>query len=204
MPLEAFVSNEPISPRLRTLTSLPGDLRYDGRMRRPIALAAFLLAAPLYAQVPQAVDPAEIPAYKVIAPGIVAAGQPAAEVLPKLGAMGFKTVLNLRMPDEGGPANERDVVESQGLRYVSVPVGPGRFGLAEIQSVEKVIGDPAARPILFHCASSNRVGAAWAAVLARRGKPLDEALAAGREAGLKSSTLEDAVRRIVAESPSNP
>jgi uncharacterized protein (TIGR01244 family) len=172
-----------------------------GQMRRSIALAAFLLAAPIYAQVPQAVDPAQIPAYRVIAPGIVAAGQPAAEALPKLAAMGFKTVLNLRMPDEGGPANEQGVVESQGLRYVSVPVGPGRFGLAEVESVEKVIGDPAAGPILFHCASSNRVGATWAVILARRGKPLDEALAAGREAGLKSSAMEDAVRRLVAESP---
>ena len=168
-------------------------------MRSALVLAACLLAAPIHAQVPEAVDPAQIPAYRVIAPGIVAAGQPAAEMLPKLAAMGFKTVLNLRMPDEGGPANEQGVVESQGLRYVSVPVGPGRFGLAEVESVEKVIADPAAGPILFHCASSNRVGAAWAAVLARRGKPLDEALAAGRAAGLKSSALEEAVRRIVAE-----
>jgi uncharacterized protein (TIGR01244 family) len=170
-------------------------------MRSALVLAACLLAAPIHAQVPQAVDPAQIPAYQVIAPGIVAAGQPAAAVLPNLAAMGFKTVLNLRMPDEGGPANEREVVESQGLRYVSVPVGPGRFGLAEVESVEKVIGDPAAGPILFHCASSNRVGAAWAAVLARRGKSLDEALAAGREAGLKSGAMEEAVRRIVAENP---
>src|SRR3972149_2701829 len=131
-------------------------------MRSALVLAVCLLAAPIHAQVPEAVDPAQIPAYRVIAPGIVAAGQPAAEMLPKLAAMGFKTVLNLRMPDEGGPANEQGVVESQGLRYVSVPVGPGRFGLAEVESVEKVIADPAAGPILFHCASSNRVGAAWA------------------------------------------
>ena len=170
-------------------------------MRSALVVAACLLAAPIHAQVPQAVDPAQIPAYRVIAPGIVAAGQPAAEVLPNLAAMGFKTVLNLRMPGEGGPVNEREVVESLGLRYVSVPVGPGRFGLAEVESVEKVIGDPAAGPILFHCASSNRVGAAWAAVLARRGKPLEEALAAGREAGLKSGAMEEAVRRIVAEHP---
>ena len=170
-------------------------------MRRALVLAALLLAAPIHAQVPQAVDPAQIPAYRVIAPGIVAAGQPATEVLPKLGAMGFKTVLNLRMPDEGGPANERDVVESQGLRYVSVPMTPSRFGLAEVETVEKLIGDPAAGPILVHCASSNRVGATWAAILARRGKPLEEALAAGREAGLKGGAMEDAVRRLVAESP---
>jgi uncharacterized protein (TIGR01244 family) len=174
-------------------------------MRSTLALLLLLPATVASAGVPETVDPTQIPNYKVIAPGIVAAGQPAAEVLPKLGAMGFKTVLNLRMPDEGGPANERDVVESQGLRYVSVPVTSGRFGLAEIETVEKVIGDPTAGPVLFHCASSNRVGAVWAAILARRGKGLDESLAAGREAGLRSAALEDAVRRIVlAANPAAP
>jgi uncharacterized protein (TIGR01244 family) len=167
-------------------------------MRHALVFAACLSAAVLHAQVPQSVDPGQIPAYQLIAPGIVAAGQPAPDVLPKLGAMGFKTVLNLRMPDEGGPANEREVVESQGLRYVSVPMTAASFSLADVEAVEKVIGDPAAGPVLFHCASSNRVGGTWAVIQARKGKSLDAALAAGREAGLKSATMEDAVRRLVA------
>jgi uncharacterized protein (TIGR01244 family) len=167
-------------------------------MRRALVLAVFLLSAPIQAQVPQAVDPAQIPAYRVIAPGIVAAGQPAAEVLPKLGAMGFRTVLNLRPAGEGGPASEREVVESQGLRYVTVPMTAATFSLADVEAVEKVIADPAAGPILFHCASANRVGGAWAAVLARRGLSLDEALVRGREAGLRSGPMEDAVKRVLA------
>jgi uncharacterized protein (TIGR01244 family) len=167
-------------------------------MRSAIVVAACLSAAVLHAQVPEAVDPVQIPSYKVIAPGIVAAGQPAPEVLPKLGAMGFKTVLNLRMPNEGGPANEREVVLGQGLRYVSVPMTAASFTLADVEAVEKVIGDPAARPILFHCAASIRVGATWAAILARQGKSLDEALAGGHEAGLKSGPMEDAVKRLLA------
>ena len=99
--------------------------------------------------------------------------------------MGFKTVLNLRMPGEGGPANERELVEGQGLRYVSVPMTAASFSLADVQAVEKVLNDPAAGPVLFHCASANRVGATWAAVLARRGQSLDDALAKGHEAGLQ-------------------
>lgn len=168
-------------------------------MRPALLLAAVLLSTPIHAQVPQAADPAQIPAYRVIGPGLVAAGQPSAEALPKLGEMGFKTVINLRPAGEGGPANEREVVEGQGLRYVAVPMTAASFSLADVEAVEKVLGDPAAGPILLHCASANRVGGTWAAVLARRGKPLDEALAAGREAGLKSSAMEDAVRRLVAE-----
>jgi len=37
----------------------------------------------------------------------------------------------------------------------------------------------------------------WALIQSREGKSLDEALAAGREAGLRSPQLEAAVRRLV-------
>ena len=168
-------------------------------MRSTLALAAFLSAAVLQGgQVPDAVDPVLIPAYKLIAPGLVAAGQPAPDALARLGAMGFKTVLNLRLPNEGGPANERSVVEDQGLRYVSIPVTSASLSLNDLAAIEKVLDDPAAAPILFHCASSNRIGGVWAAILVRKGKSLDAALAAGREAGLRSTTMEEAVRRLVA------
>ena len=166
-------------------------------MRLSLFLTACLSATALHAQVPEAVDPALIPNYKLIAPGLVAAGQPVPEALAKLSSMGFKTVLNLRMPGEGGPANQREVVEGQGLRYVSVPMTAATFSLADLEAVEKVLGDPAAGPILFHCASANRVGGVWAAVLARRGESLDSALAKGRAAGLRGTAMEEAVKRVL-------
>jgi hypothetical protein len=46
-------------------------------MRSALVVAACLSAAVLPAQVPQSVDPGQIPAYKVIAPGVVAAGREA-------------------------------------------------------------------------------------------------------------------------------
>jgi uncharacterized protein (TIGR01244 family) len=90
------------------------------------------------------------------------------------------------------------VVESQGLRYVSVPVKPASLSLADVATIETVLNDPAAGPVLFHCASSNRIGGVWAVIQARKGKPLDAALAAGREAGLQSASMEEAVRRLLA------
>ena len=152
-------------------------------MRAAIVLSACLASAVLFGQTPQAVDPAQGPYYRLIAPGIAAAGQPSPEALTRLGSMGFKTVLNLRPAGEGGPANEREVVEAQGLRYVSVPLTAATFSVADVLAVEKVLNDPAAGPVLLHCASANRVGGTWAAVLARRGQSLDAALARGREAG---------------------
>ena len=110
--------------------------------------------------------------------------------------MGFRTVVNLRTEKEGA-GGRGAVVEAQGLRYVSVPVTPDTFSLADVEAVEKVLDDPSAGPVLLHCASSNRVGGAWAVLQSRKGKSLDEALAAGRAAGLHSPQMEAAVRRVL-------
>ncbi len=166
-------------------------------MRVAVLMAASLsLASPVLAEVPETVEPAQIPAYRLIRPDLATAGQPSPEALARLGKMGFRTVVNLRTEKEGA-AEERDVVESQGLRYVWVPVTPETFSLADVEAIERVLDDPSAGPILFHCGSSNRVGGAWAVIQARKGKGLDEAAAAGREAGLHSPQMEAAVRRVL-------
>jgi uncharacterized protein (TIGR01244 family) len=169
-------------------------------------LLSVLLAAAVSAAdgVPETVDAAQIPYYRKITPTLAAAGQPSAEALPKLGAMGFKTVINLRMPTEDQPPNERAVVEGQGLRYVSVPFTSATLTRADVDAVEKVLDDPASGPVLLHCALSYRVGAMWSLIQLRKGKTLDEALAAGREAGNKSPALEEAVRKLAAPAAKAP
>ena len=72
------------------------------------------------------------------------------------------------------------MVEAQGLRYVSVPVTPETLSLADVEAVEKVLADAGARPVLLHCASSNRVGAVWAVIQARKGKSLARGGGGGR------------------------
>jgi protein tyrosine phosphatase (PTP) superfamily phosphohydrolase (DUF442 family) len=64
-----------------------------------------------------------------------------------------------------------------------------------------VLDDPSAGPVLLHCASSNRVGGVWAVIQSRKGKTLDEALAAGQQAGLHSPVMEAAVRRVLGAPP---
>ncbi len=169
-------------------------------------LAACLLAAPALAGVPETVEPAQIPAYRLIRPDLATAGQPSAEALGRLKNLGFRTVVNLRTEMEG-TAEEKRAVEAQGLRYVSVPITLETFSLSDVEAVEKVLDDPSAGPVLLHCASSNRVGGVWAVIQARKGKGLDEALAAGREAGLHNPQMEAAVRRVLgvpAATPPNP
>lgn len=172
-------------------------------MRRSLLLL-FFLAVPVAAEVPEAVDAAEIPAYRLLRPDLAAAGQPSPRALARLGEMGFRTVVNLRTEREGASA-EAPVVEAQGLRYVWIPITPDAFSLADVEAVQKVLADPSAGPVLLHCASSNRVGGVWSVLQSKDGKSLDEALAAGRAAGLHSPQMEAAVRRVLGapEAPSS-
>jgi uncharacterized protein (TIGR01244 family) len=147
-------------------------------------------------ELPQTVDAARIPAYQLVSPALAAAGQPSPEALASLKEMGFRTVVNLRPPAEG-PSDEKAVVEAEGLRYVNVPVMPDTFRLDDVLAVQAVLDDPSAGPVLLHCASSNRVGGVVAVLASRRGKALEEALAAGKAAGLKSPVMENAVRRVL-------
>jgi len=176
-------------------------------MTRFAAVAVFAsaaLVAPFAAlaraDVPVTVDAARIPAYKLIAPGLAVGGQPTAAGLAALKEMGFRTVLSLR-PQQEGPAEESAAVEGQGLRFVRVPVTPDTFSLADVDAVQRVLDDPAAAPVLVHCASSNRVGAVWAVIQARRGVSAEEAEAKGREAGLHSPAMQEALRRVLAVRP---
>ncbi len=166
--------------------------------------AALILAASastlLAADIPTNVDPVQMPSYRVVQPGLATAGQPVPEALQKLKEMGFRTVINLRTEQEGA-AQERSVVEAQGLRYVSVPITPDTFSLKDVETVEKVLADPDAAPVLLHCATSNRVGGVWAVIQARKGKSLEEAEAAGREAGMRSPVIQAAVRRVLGVPP---
>jgi uncharacterized protein (TIGR01244 family) len=167
-------------------------------MRSPFALvAALALSSPAVAGPPESVDATLIPNYTLVRPGLAAAGQPTSLALAQIGTMGFSTVVNLRTEKETDLAAESAVVTGQGVRYLGVPVSPDTFRLEDALAVEGVLEDPASGPVLLHCASANRVGGVIAVLEARRGKPLDEAIAAGKAAGLKSPAMENAVRRVL-------
>jgi uncharacterized protein (TIGR01244 family) len=149
----------------------------------------------LAAEAPAMVDAAEMPGYVRIRPHVAVAGQPTREALGQLKALGFRTVVNLRRDEEGGPAEEKQVVESQGLRYVSVPVTAASLDGEDAEAVARVLTDPQAGPVLLHCASGNRAAGLWALVEAGKGVPLEDAIAEGTKAGLKGDAMVGAVRR---------
>jgi uncharacterized protein (TIGR01244 family) len=150
------------------------------------------------AEVPAKMDPSVIPNYQVLRPGLAVGGKPSPEALAKLKELGFKTVIDLRSEAEG-LAEEKAIVESQGLRYVSVPMTAATFSLEDARAVGRVLDDPSARPVLLHCASSNRVGGVLAVLEAKAGRPVDEAIAAGKKAGLNGEAMVEAVKRVLSE-----
>jgi uncharacterized protein (TIGR01244 family) len=171
-------------------------------MLKPFAFTvAFVVAVPTLAQIPESADPAAIPNYKILKPGLATAGQPSPEALKKLKEQGFKTVINLRAESEPGVKEEEEIVKALGLQYVSVPITPATLSQEKVDQVAKALDDAAAGPILLHCGSANRVGAVWTVIQAQRGKSYEEAEAEGRKIGLTSPVLVEAVKKLLAPKP---
>lgn len=164
-----------------------------------LVLAAALAASPAPPPAPSTVDAKAIPNYHLIRPGLASAGQPTEEGLAQLKALGFKTVINLRLPIEKWMGNEEETVKAQGLRYVAVPINPLTFGAEEVAAVRAVLDDASAGPVLLHCASANRSAAVWGVVEVERGRPIEEVEAEASKVGMTSATMVEAFRRVARE-----
>lgn len=138
--------------------------------------------------------------------GVLAAGQPTGEQLQVLAEEGFRSVINLRPPEEPHGFDEAQAAKDNGLAYVNIPVTLAGLDQATIDRF-LVAFKEAERPVLFHCATSNRVGALYYAWLVlEQGMAESEALEKAKAAGLKSPELESKVVALVAErkKPASP
>jgi len=129
------------------------------------------------------------------APNVYGGGQPTAEDLAEAKALGVGVIVNLRLLDEPGVLeNERAIVESLGMRYVSLPtVKPGgevpdQLTVEQAQALANAMGDDIA---LVHCGSGNRVGALLG-LKARvvDGATVEEALTFGIAAGVEKPNVK--------------
>ena len=125
------------------------------------------------------------------------AGQPSAEDLAIFASLGVKTVLNIRTPPEmeGLGFDEEASVEAAGMTYVHVPMGREMPSPTDLERIFETLDGAQDGPVLFHCGSSNRVGSVWAVYRGvREGLEVDDAIEAGRVAGLRAPALERAAR----------
>ena len=75
--------------------------------------------------------------YVVARQGVASGGQPSPEGLARLDGLGFRTVVNLRLPTESGYVDEKATVEAQGLRYVHVPLTAASLSDADVAAVAR-------------------------------------------------------------------
>ena len=96
---------------------------------------------------------------KKISKELSATGQVTPEELHQAAKQGFKSVLNLRSPQEaGGLPDEQQHAEAAGLEYANVPLSPA---IAEEAAVTQALGhlENLAKPVLIHCGAGLRAGA---------------------------------------------
>ncbi|HEY9799645.1 MAG TPA: sulfur transferase domain-containing protein [Leptolyngbyaceae cyanobacterium] len=95
---------------------------------------------------------------KKVSDNLSIAGQVSPEELQQAANEGFKSVLNLRFPDEAGfLTDEQQQVEAAGLEYANIPVKPSEANPELTQKAVQEI-DNLPKPILVHCAGGARAG----------------------------------------------
>lgn len=115
---------------------------------------------------------------------LTVAGQVTPEQLQQAAAEGYKSVLNLRSPDEQGfLQDEQQQAEAAGLQYVNIPVKPNEMtDELTTQVLEQIDNLP--KPALIHCASSMRAGAmAFMNIATRQGMTPEQVFEKAGEVG---------------------
>ena len=134
--------------------------------------------------------------YTRVAPNIGTAGRPEGGGIAAAKAAGFETIIDLRAMDEEGVASDAEAAGEVGIARISMPMPaePSSIG-PFMDDLAPLLMDEARYPILLHCGSANRAGAAWALFRARSGVPVSVAIEEGRAAGMTSR--ESLVRDVL-------
>ncbi len=118
------------------------------------------------------------------ATGDVSSGQPSEENLRTLAEQGYVAIVDLRGAGENRGYDEASAAAAAGLQYSPLPISDaGAVNLDNARKLGELL-DQYDGPVVVHCGSGNRVGALVALLEADRGASKEEALEAGRAAGL--------------------
>ena len=134
-------------------------IRDPARTPLPVLLPLFLLngCAALHPR-----DPAQpLPHFFQVDASLSRGGQPQPEGFRQLAAMGVKTVISLRAEDARRREHERQLVESLGMRWVSLPMHSyWRPSHDQVKTFLRIVSDPNRQPVFVHChKGKDRTGA---------------------------------------------
>jgi len=122
--------------------------------------------------------------------GIASAGQPPKTAWGDIARAGYRTVVDLRMPDEPRDHNEPEAVRAAGMEYVAIPTSQPTLRDEIFDRFREVMSDADRRPIFVHCATANRVGALLLPYFALdEHRPMSEAVQLAQRAGLRNPEL---------------
>jgi protein tyrosine phosphatase (PTP) superfamily phosphohydrolase (DUF442 family) len=141
-----------------------------------------------------------IPYGACVVDGIATGGQPPASAWAELARAGYRTVVDLRAPEEPRGYDEAGAVRQAGLAYLPLPVSQATLDDGVFDRFREIMRDPARRPIVVHCATSNRVGALLLPYYALdEHRSIEDSVQLAQRSGLRSAELArialDYVRR---------
>ena len=123
-------------------------------------------------------------------PLLLTSGQPGPQHFEALHAAGVQVILDIRDPMEPRPFDEPELVRKLGMQYLNVSVRQGALDDATMEQVLAVVRGNEGQPVLFHCASANRVGGALLPYLILdQGMSEDDAVEAAMKIGLRGADL---------------
>lgn len=132
-------------------------------------------------------------------PRVMAAGQPTGEQLQLLAEEGYKTIIDLRAPEEPRGVDEPEAARLNGMAYVNIPVTLQTLDQATVDRFLEAMRK-AERPVLLHCTGSVRVGALYYAWLVlEEDVPPRAAMAKAKAAGLSHPELAQKIEKLVSE-----
>lgn len=135
-------------------------------------------------------------------------GQPTENELKEFAQAGFKTVVNLRTPNEENqslkPEEEGRVVKGSGMEYLHMPVSLDAMNETQVDDFRRHVTQLPA-PIFVHCASGKRAGAfAMMHTALEQGLSGEQALQTAEQMGFECDQprLREFVKNYIDESMS--
>jgi protein tyrosine/serine phosphatase len=130
----------------------------------PLTLIMLMLV-PVYARAADAAPPIE--RFVKVDERLLRGAQPDLEGFKYLRDLGVRTIINLRLAKHAERLNEREIVESLGMKYVNIPIEDGNFFTRSrrippeaIQSFFQTIDAPESGTVFVHChRGADRTGA---------------------------------------------
>jgi uncharacterized protein (TIGR01244 family) len=121
--------------------------------------------------------------------GVLTGGQLDRAQLQRLADAGVRAVVDLRLPFEPRGFDEASAARDAGMEYIPLPMG-GVIADDSIDRLRAILAAAARRPVVLHCASGNRVGAALIPYLVLDlGMEVEAALQTALRVGLRSPAL---------------